>query len=75
MTDQHKCFVCGATGVRLYRPGGMFLRASTTSCKKHQDPKWGSYLPMWIDDDGSVWGKTSAPQSALDKFNSLPEVE
>ena len=59
----------------MYRPYGEFLRERRVFCKEHI-PEEGSgyYVPLFEDIDGEVWGYTSAPLEAIERWKSLPEV-
>lgn len=71
---KHKCSVCEKSNIKLYRPYGEFLRNSRVRCKKHIPAKERKiYVLLVEDEDGSVWGYTSAPQKDIDKANLLPE--
>jgi hypothetical protein len=74
MPQFHKCSKCKRNDIKLYRPYGEFLRDSTIKCRKHV-PKdnWDWYVPMIEDTDGSVWGYTSVPPEAIDRWERLPE--
>jgi len=72
---KHKCYVCNKDSVRLYRSYGTFFRESTVFCNEHVPEKSrGWYVPLCTDVDGTVWGYTSVPDSAIDEFYSLPEA-
>jgi hypothetical protein len=76
MTDgTSKCGVCGATRCRLYRPYGEFRRPERDRCNAHVlEDERGWYVPLVLDNDGSVWGFTSAPPRACGAFYALPEA-
>ena len=68
----HRCAVCNQD-VKLYRPYGEFLRSQRIKCREHipnNEQDW--HVPLIEDTDGGVWGFSSAPQSAIDKWNILP---
>lgn len=67
----HRCFTCDKNNIKLYRPYGMFLRDTAIFCIVHipeDQLEW--YVPLVEDTDGTVWGHTSIPQEAKDRFNS-----
>ena len=70
--SHYKCAVCNA-GVKLYRPYGEFLRMERITCEDHIPEKakdW--YVPLIEDLDGTVWGYTSSPRSAIARWESMP---
>jgi hypothetical protein len=75
MSEQHHCCaVCQRRDCRLYRGYGTFLRDDEIFCKAHiPADQAGWYVPLCEDLDGSVWGYTSAPDDAIERFNALPD--
>jgi hypothetical protein len=76
MTDitRHNCSICNTGGVKLYCPYGEFLRPERIRCRAHIPPNeqdW--YIPLIEDDDGSVWGYTSAPDEHITRWEALPD--
>jgi hypothetical protein len=74
--QKHKCSVCGRNDVRLYRYYGCFLRDDEIFCRSHAPEDHienRSLVPLCEDDDGSVWGYTSVPKDAVERFQALPE--
>jgi len=70
------CGKCGAVGVRIYRAYGMFYRPKTNRCNDCVPEDFmsrGWYVPCVPDSDGTIWGYTSAPISAVRQFDALPE--
>ena len=70
------CGICDKEDVRIYRPYGTFYRPETNRCNNcltSELDKRGWYVPCILDEDGTVWGYTSAPQDAINKFYALPE--
>ena len=74
MNYGHKCHVCGREDVRLYRPGGEFLRAERIVCNAHfpAGADLICYVPLRADKDGSVWGHTSGP---VDAWYAMPDAD
>lgn len=70
--QKHKCSICQRNNVKLYRYYGSFLRDNEIYCHDHK-PNSSWIVPLIEDIDGSVWGYTSAPQDAIDRFNALPD--
>lgn len=71
----HQCATCNRNDVRLYRSYGMYLRKDAIFCKTHIPPEqvdW--YVPLIEDTDGSVWGYTSCPNDAIERWKALPEL-
>lgn len=69
------CGKCGATGVRLYRPYGEFLRPERVLCRTcipTAEADW--FVPCVVADDGTVWGYTSAPHVDFARWEALPEA-
>lgn len=73
MKQQHCCSVCKRDDVKLCRWYGSFLRDDEIYCAAHR-PQTEWLVPLCEDTDGSVWGYTSVPQDAIDRFNVLPEA-
>ncbi len=73
MYQKHKCATCGHNDVKLYRVYGV-QDFHPVYCKQHT-PKTEKvdYIPCVEDVDGSVWGYSSAPKEAVDRFYSLPD--
>ena len=71
----HYCAACYHSDVRLYRIYGNFLRDGEIYCNAHipPEPTRGCWVPLVEDTDGSVWGYTSAPPEALDRWRALPD--
>ena len=72
--NYHRCGIC-KKDAKLFRPYGEFLRDHWIRCTNHipkLEQDW--YVPCIEDLDGSVWGYTSMPQSAIDRWNALPDV-
>lgn len=73
------CGKCGARGVRLYRPYSSFRRPEDDRCNAclptKADTDWKVPLCMDADEDGTVWGYSSVPQSVLDWWYALPEAK
>lgn len=70
------CGVCGIATVRLYRPYANFYRPEDNRCNVClTDSQRKFYVPLMLDSDGSVWGLLSAPDWAVDEFNSLSEAD
>ena len=75
-TQFHKCAVCGRNDVKLYRYYAFFLRVEEIFCKAHVPAgqiENQYFVPLCEDTDGSVWGYTSVPNDAIERFNSLPD--
>jgi len=71
----YTCVTCDRGDVRLYRPGGEFLRTERIYCKSHLPAgQERSFLPLRVDptDDG-VWGHTSGPPESVAAWEALPE--
>ena len=66
-----RCATCNRDA-KLYRPYGEFLRSSRIHCARHV-PDWRWYVPMIEDVDGSVWGYTSVPYGAIQRWESFPD--
>jgi len=69
-----KCGLCGCTGIRLYRPHGMFRREADDRCNQcttGQDRSY--YVPLILDSDGAAWGYSSARPEDIELFSALPE--
>lgn len=70
-----KCGVCGATGVRLYRPYGSFYREEDNSCLAHIRPTAvGFYVPLVLSDTGDPWGYSSAAQDDMEDWKKMPDT-
>jgi hypothetical protein len=68
----HQCCVCQRRAIKLYREYGLFLRDEEIYCKAHKpDSEW--IVPLVEDEDGSVWGYSSAPPDAIQRSEALPE--
>lgn len=74
--NSYACARCGLAGVRLYRIYGNFLRAGEVSCNEHIPPALdrGWWVPLVEDDEGQVWGYTSAPARDIDRWLALPDA-
>lgn len=71
---EFKCGQCGATGCRLYRPGGEFRREHRDRCNGCvTEEQRGWYVPLVVDSDGSAWGFSSIPDADCERFYALPE--
>ena len=72
----HNCSVCKRNGVKLYRYYGSFLRDDEIfcgTCAPKGEIEHQNLVPLCEDIDGSVWGYTSVPQDAIDRFHALPD--
>ena len=79
------CTVCGASGVRIWRPAQSWpdrLLCFTCACAdQHKDivemaaeksDQIGWLVPAVPDGEGSWWGYTSVPQAGVDAWHALP---
>lgn len=71
-----KCTTCHRTAIKLYRYYGSVLRDSEIFCAQcapadHIEKQL--LVPMIEDTDGSVWGYTSVPEEAIQRWRALPE--
>lgn len=74
--QHHSCAVCHRNTIKLYRYYSHFLRDEEIYCRScapegHIERQY--LVPLCEDLDGSVWGYTSVPQDATDRFNALPD--
>jgi len=71
MYIKHECAICKRRDVKLYRVYGV-QDFHPAYCKRHI-PKTNNvdYVPCVEDIDGSVWGLTSIPKDAAERFNAL----
>ncbi len=70
--SQHKCHLCGITGVRLYRSYGSFLRKEEILCNGHVPEEGRGWLvPLIEDGDGGVWGYSSCPNRDITLSHGL----
>lgn len=70
------CGKCGAAAVRLYRPYGMFYRVADNRCNEclsEQSEQRDWYVPCIADEDGTIWGYSSVPMAAIDRWDKLPD--
>ena len=76
MEQAHCCTICKRRTVKLYRYYGCFLRDDEIFCKAHAPAGHianQNLVPLIEDTDGSVWGYTSVPQKAIDRFNAMED--
>jgi len=73
---QHNvCHECGRNDVKLYRKYGSILRQDEIYCGQHLPCNRNWIVPLVEDTDGSVWGYTSVPQEAMDRWENLPDTK
>ena len=76
MDQRHRCAVCQRNNIKLYRYYANFLRDKEIFCRSHAPPgliEQQILVPLCEDVDGSVWGYTSVPEDAIERFNALPD--
>ena len=74
--QKHHCSTCKRNAVKLYRYYGSFLRDDEIFCKAHAPAgqiERQVFVPLCEDVDGSVWGYTSVPDDAIQRWEALPE--
>lgn len=74
--QRHCCAVCKRNDVKLYRYYGSPLRDEKIFCRQDAPPgeiEKQSLVPLYEDLDGSVWGYTSAPATAIARWKALPD--
>lgn len=74
--NTHACATCKRSNIKLYRYYGNFLRDAEifcASCAPDGQIEKQLLVPLIEDEDGTVWGYTSVPEEAIERWRALPE--
>lgn len=76
------CALCGASGVKLWRPYGQFYRAHRNRCQfcaelregrsRDANDQIGWMVPLILDEKGLVWGYVAGPKADRKRWDALP---